>query len=77
MAKKQGKQIQKRMVVTMRHVATPDAEERLCRAMEILLRAAARGTSQSEDSPDAQKEEPPCQALEQDAPTGGAEDDSQ
>lgn len=58
MAKKQGKQNQKRLVVSMRHVATPDAEERVCRAIEILLRAAATGISQAEDSPDADKEKP-------------------
>ncbi len=50
MAKKQGKQNHKRIVVSLRHVATPDAEERLARATGILLKAAARGTTKSEDS---------------------------
>lgn len=62
MAKKQGKQNQKRMVVTMRHVTTPDAEGRLSRAIDILLRVAARGT--------AKKERPPHQAPAEDTLTG-------
>lgn len=37
-------------VVGVRHVPTPDAEARLCRAIGILLKAAARGTTKSEDS---------------------------
>jgi len=66
-----------RLVVSTQPVAAPDAEERRRRAIDLLLQAAAKDTSQSEDSPDAEKKSPPCQALEQDAPTGGAEDDSQ
>ena len=50
MAKKQDKQNQKRLVVSMRHVATPDGNARLSHVVEILLRAAARGTTKSEDS---------------------------
>ena len=42
MAKKQNRQNQKRLVVSMCRVATPDAEERLSRAIDILLRAAGR-----------------------------------
>ena len=71
MAKKQDKQKQKRMVVTMRHVTTPDAEKRLSHAMEILLRAAARDTSQAEDSPDADKEKPSARGTHEAAGDGG------
>lgn len=42
MARKQDKQNQKRLVVNVHHVATPDAKERLSRAIDILLRAAGR-----------------------------------
>jgi len=49
-AKKQDKQNQKRLVVSMRHVATPDGNARLSHVVEILLRAAARDATKSEDS---------------------------
>ena len=71
MAKKQGRQNQKRMVVIMRHVTTPDAEGRLSRAIDILLRVAAKGTAKSEDSINAKKEKPPHQAPAEDALTAG------
>jgi len=58
------------MVVTMRHVTTPDAEGRLSRAIDILLRVAARGTAKSEDSINAKKERPPHQAPAEDTLTG-------
>ena len=50
MAKKQGKQSQKRLVVSIHRIATPDADARLCRAIAILLQAASRGTTKSEHS---------------------------
>ena len=49
MAKKQDKQNQKSLVVNLRYVATPDGNARLSRALGILLRAAARSTTESED----------------------------
>lgn len=49
MAKKQTRENKKRLVVSMRHVAAPDADKRLSRALGIWLRAAARGTTESED----------------------------
>lgn len=36
-------------VVGVRHVPMPDAEARLSRAIDILLRAAARGSTESQD----------------------------
>lgn len=39
------KQNQKRLLVSLRHVATPDEKERLRRATDILLKAATRDTS--------------------------------
>ena len=74
MAKKQGEQNQKRMVVTMRHVTTPDAEQRLSRAIDILLRVAARGTTKSKDGINTEKETPPTRGSTGDTPTGGAEE---
>lgn len=50
MAKKQGKENHKRIVVSLRHVATPDGNARVLRTIEILLRAAVRGTTKPEDS---------------------------
>ena len=72
MAKKQGKQNQKRIVVSIRHVATPDAEERFSHAIGILLKAATRNTSQSKQTPNTKKKEPPCQAPADDALTRGS-----
>lgn len=71
MAKKQGKQTQKRMVVTVRHVATADAEERISRCMRILLKAAARCASQSKDNINTQEKELPCETLDEDTLTAG------
>lgn len=50
MAKKQGKQNHKRLVVSYRYVATPDGNARLSRAIDILLRAATRDSTKSGDS---------------------------
>jgi hypothetical protein len=44
-AKKQGRQSQKRLVVSIRHVATPDGNVRVCRTIDILLKAAAEASS--------------------------------
>ena len=52
---------------------TPDADERLSRAINILLGSAARGTAKSEGSIDAKKEGPPHQAPAENTLTGGAE----
>ena len=49
-------------VVEIRYVPTPDANERLSRAINILLGSAARGTAKSEGSIDAKKEGPSHQA---------------
>lgn len=47
---RQVKQHQKRLVVSIRSVATPDAEERIRRAIDLLLQAAARDTQSSRES---------------------------
>ena len=49
MTKKQC-QNQKHLIVSIQHVTTADAGERLSHAIDILLKAAARGTTKSEDS---------------------------
>jgi len=72
-AKQQGKQNHKRMVVSLRHVATPDANARLSRTIDILLRAAARGASQSKGNPSTKREEPFRHDPATDDPTGGNE----
>ncbi len=77
MPKKQGKQNQKRLVVSIRHVATPDGNARLSRVIDILLKAAARDALRSKGNPaNAEKGKPPCQAPAEDALTGGAEESS-
>ena len=48
MAKKQGTHNQTGLVVSVQPVPAPDAEERRRRAMEMLLRAAARKPSRKE-----------------------------
>jgi len=69
-AKKQDKRNKKRLVVSVRHVATPDAKERLSHAVDVLLRAAARDTSQAGDSPDADKEKPSTRGTHKAADNG-------
>ena len=71
MVSDRGKQNQKRLVVTVRRVVTPDAEERLSRVVAILLKAATRGPSQSKDDPNGK---PPNQASADDGLIGGAEE---
>lgn len=71
MAKKQCSKGQRDMTVNLRHTATPDAEQRLTRAMSILLNAAARDASQSKDNINAQEEESPCETPAEDTLTAG------
>jgi hypothetical protein len=42
---------QRLKVVEIRYIFMPDADERLSRAVDILLRSAARDMSQSKESP--------------------------
>ena len=56
-------------VLGVRYVPTPNADGRFCKAIHILLEAAARYTSQSKESTNAKKKE-------EDAPAGGGEGDS-
>ena len=73
MAKKQGTRNQKSLVVSIRHMVTTDSNGRLSRTIDILLRAAARGASQSKGNPGAKREEPLRQDPATDDPTGGNE----
>ncbi len=66
--KSSGKEGQRLRVVEIRYVPTPEAEERLSRAIEILLKAGMRNTSQSKDGRDRQ-------APAKDALTGSDECD--
>lgn len=75
MAKREGKEKQKRLVVSMRHVTTPDAEGRLSLTIDILLRVAARGTTKSEDSINTEKETPPSRGPAGDSLSSGEEGD--
>ena len=50
MPKKHRKHNKKPLVISLRYVATPDSNTRLSHAIDILLRAAARSTTKSEDS---------------------------
>lgn len=74
MVSDRGKQNQKRLVVTVRRVVTPDAEERLSRVVAILLKAAAKDISQLKKSQNIKKGKPPRQVLGEDTLTGGGED---
>jgi len=56
--KSSGKGEQRLRVVEIRYVPTPEAEERLSRAIEILLKAAARDTSLSKGSINSKRKEP-------------------
>jgi hypothetical protein len=73
--KKHTDRKEKRLKVTeIQCVPTPDADERFCRAMDILLKAAARGTTKSEDSPDADKEKPFGRSTHEATGNGGCKD---
>ena len=63
-------------VVELRYVPTPDANLRLSRTIDILLRSATSGSSQAKESPDTEREEPPRQAPAKDTLAGGTEEDS-
>ena len=49
MAKRQRKQNDKCLTVIVRHVAAPDAKQRLSRVVNILLKAAAKSTIAEEE----------------------------
>jgi len=69
------KEGQRLRVVQIRYVRTPDADERLSRAIDILLRSAARHAAQAKEVPNTEKQESPRQAPVKDALTGGDESD--
>lgn len=58
-------------VVGIECVSVPDAQKRLPRAVDILLRAAARDASQSKGNLSAKRAEPLGQNPVKDDPTGG------
>ena len=68
-----GKNTRCLCVVEISYVRTPDADERLSRAIEILLRSAARHATQAKEVPNTEKQESPRQAPVKDALIGGAE----
>lgn len=49
-------------VVEIRYVPTADADARLSRAIDILLRAGARHAAPPEENLSARRTKPPCQA---------------
>ena len=57
--KRVRKDWQRLRVVEIRYTPTPDADERLSRALGILLRSGARTATTSEESINAKKEEEP------------------
>ena len=69
------KEWQRLRVVEIRYVRTPDADERLSRAIDILLRSAARHATQAKEVRNTEKQESTRQAPVQDALTGGDESD--
>ena len=69
------KEGQRLRVVEIRYLRTPNADERLSRAIDILLCSAVRGTAKSEGSIDAKKEGPAHQAPADNTLTGGDEGD--
>ena len=71
MAKKQTRENKKRLVVSMRYVAAPEADERLSRALGILLRSGARTAATSEESINAKKEESAREGSAEDTLTAG------
>ena len=72
MANKQRKQNHTCIVVSLRHVATPDADARLSRTVDILLKAAAKkNTPKSKEMPRDQKQRQHGEAPEEDALTHG------
>ena len=50
MGKKHERKNWRGLTVRIHTVPSPDADERFCRAIDVLLKAAARGTTKSEDS---------------------------
>lgn len=72
MAKKQGKQNQKRLVVNLRYEAASEGDARLSRAIDILLRSGVRAQKESMNT---KKEEPPRQVPTEDTLTSGSEED--
>lgn len=66
---------QKQLRVQMKYVPAPDAQERLSRVVNILLKAATRHAATLGGRVNAKKEEPSGQAAAEDAPTGGSKKD--
>ena len=69
--KRVRKDRQRLRVVEIRYTPTPDADERLSRALGILLRSGARTATTSEESINAKKEEPAREGSAEDTLTAG------
>ena len=69
--KRVRKDRQRLRVVEIRYTPTPDADERISRALGILLRSGARTATTSEESINAKKEEPAREGSAEDAVTAG------
>lgn len=69
-----SRKVERLRVIEIRHVPTPDADVRLSRVIDILLRSAAGDTPREQESPDTRKE-PPRQAPAGDTLTGSIEED--
>ena len=66
------KEGQRLRVVEIRYVRTPNADERLSKAIDILLRSAARHAIQAKEAPNTEKQESPRQAPAEDVLTRGS-----
>ena len=61
-------------VTGIQYTPGPDADDRVSRALGILLRSATKNAATSEEGVNAKKKKPPCRAPEGDALTGGGEE---
>lgn len=68
------KRYQTQLRVQMKYAPAPDADARLSRAIDILLRSWARDAARLEKSTNVKKTQPPGQVPTKDTFTGGGED---
>ena len=72
MVKKKPKQNDRRMAVSVSHVAAPDGRSRLSHAIGILLKTAADANSRTKGTSYGEKGTPQSQAGTEDASSGGS-----
>jgi hypothetical protein len=71
-ARSRAKQNHSRLIVSLRHVATPEADARISRAFDILLGAAAKNDMpKSKERPKAQRRRQSGQTSSEEAMTHG------